>query len=448
MNARRLLTIIAATVSLTVLAAGGEETRLSGFGKNPSVSPPTVAQRLAPFIAMIKETDNPGDVMSAYARGTAIDANNVALNEAYIRKLLRMGLPQIAYFPALTLAKVDPNNGTALGVIGYNFAKKGDLDHAIPCIVTALDIDPCNPGLLHTGGQLVAMYDAGLDPIDRPTVVLIERLRPELMAMVEFSQPFEATTGIIRETGKSDHQANDALPTAEAELLKLQEQALACDRQIHQLEADLGRHIQAGTELGFQASNINSYSVGQIIPSGLVNGTPVYGYESSYNAGGSYYSRLYTTGTQALFAQGLASRIQDEVAATQDAQNRLDLGKRQVQPVYDRLKAAQAKVALIRHTVNEPILSQVLSQVKWAPPAVDGVVTPELAMIPPMRNTRFVPTDSKTEVNSWLQLGRNYADNGMTDKAIEYLDKVVERYPRSNEAVQARTIREALVVPK
>lgn len=44
----------------------------------------------------------------------------------------------------------------------------------------------------------------------------------------------------------------------------------------------------------------------------------------------------------------------------------------------------------------------------------------------------------ENEANSWLQVGDNFADVGMYDLAIEYYQKVINKYPESKQAKEAR----------
>jgi HEAT repeat protein len=65
-----------------------------------------------------------------------------------------------------------------------------------------------------------------------------------------------------------------------------------------------------------------------------------------------------------------------------------------------------------------------------APPADDDAVAALL--------------NAEKECKSWLTMARNYAANGMTGKAREYLDRIVDTYPDSEWAAEARKMLKGL----
>jgi hypothetical protein len=54
--------------------------------------------------------------------------------------------------------------------------------------------------------------------------------------------------------------------------------------------------------------------------------------------------------------------------------------------------------------------------------------------------TRAVVGDKRSEAEQWLGKGKMYLQNGMNDRAREYLQRVVDRHPGSAEAGEAKEL--------
>src|SRR5512141_1126835 len=64
-------------------------------------------------IQAIQQAADPSAVVAAYANGVAMDRNAPRLYEAYVARMVDLGLPELAYHQAQTLTTLQSNNGLA-----------------------------------------------------------------------------------------------------------------------------------------------------------------------------------------------------------------------------------------------------------------------------------------------------------------------------------------------
>ena len=122
----------------------------------PQSMPPPVD---ASAIQAIQQAPDPSAVVTAYANGIALDRNDPKLYEAYVVRMVDLGLPEMAYHQAQTLTTMQSSNGLAWGVVAYVDARRGQMPEAISAINLAGQFAPENKFVAHTAGELVAWYD-------------------------------------------------------------------------------------------------------------------------------------------------------------------------------------------------------------------------------------------------------------------------------------------------
>src|SRR5215471_9001682 len=128
-------------------------------------------QRLDDAIQAIKQAPDPSAVIGAYANGFAVDRNDPRLCEAYVSRMVDLGLPEIAYHQAQTLTTLQSSNGLAWGVVAYVDARRGQMPEAIAAINLAGQFAPDNKFVQHTAGEVVAWYDFKADKTQLPESV-------------------------------------------------------------------------------------------------------------------------------------------------------------------------------------------------------------------------------------------------------------------------------------
>jgi hypothetical protein len=110
-------------------------------------------------ILAIQQAPDPSAVVTAFGNGMAIDRNNPRLYAAYVSRMVDLGLPEMAYHQAETLATLDPNNGLGHGVLAYVHARRGQMIDAIGEVNIAAPLAPDNPFIQRTTGEIIAWYD-------------------------------------------------------------------------------------------------------------------------------------------------------------------------------------------------------------------------------------------------------------------------------------------------
>ena len=96
-------------------------------------------------IQAIQQAPDPSATVAAYVNGASVDRNDPRLSEAYVVRMVDLGLPELAFHQAQTLTTLESNNGLAWGVIAYVEARRGNMPEAISAINLAGQFAPDNP---------------------------------------------------------------------------------------------------------------------------------------------------------------------------------------------------------------------------------------------------------------------------------------------------------------
>jgi hypothetical protein len=114
-------------------------------------------------ILAIQQAPDPSAVISAYANALSQERNNPELYNAYVSRMVDLGLPEMAYHQAQTLTTLQSDNGLGWGVVAYVDARRAQMPEAIAAINQAGQYAPDNKFVQHTAGELVAWYDLKSD---------------------------------------------------------------------------------------------------------------------------------------------------------------------------------------------------------------------------------------------------------------------------------------------
>jgi Flp pilus assembly protein TadD len=123
----------------------------------------TDESEVAAALQAIQQAPDPSAAVAAYANGVAVDRNDPKLSEAYVLRMVDLGLPELAFHQAQTLTTLESNNGLAWGVIAYVEARRGNMAEAISAINLAGQFAPDNPLVQRTAGEILAWYDVKAD---------------------------------------------------------------------------------------------------------------------------------------------------------------------------------------------------------------------------------------------------------------------------------------------
>ncbi len=405
MKSKHAVTIFVTAMSWTSLA--GQATRSS-----PATKP---ADRLEAYIRAVRQADNPRSAMSAYARGCAIDRNKAELHNAYMRRMLKFGLPKIAYYPARVLVRLDRSNGLAWGVVGYMQGKRGEFAEAFSATIRSLENRRDDPSVLHNAGQLAAWYD---NEPDLPRVHdrvrrSLAQMKKELLAGKPYSSAYKAIEAAYAQRAEMVERLDKQVAAAEAEVLAARRMAMEIDSQLRELADEIDRRKRMIDELWRE----------------LRTGAGYYYRDAD---GRLIYYRRYRR------------------AYRDDLYDRIHQAEREV----ERLKAERrgvrnrGKTVLVELKGKEVILARLRQQMRkakirtgrtfrWDPPAVDGVVTPEVEHFP-VSTRPAAPADPETQAGQRLKLAELYLRHEMNEKAGVILQGILEDYGSTKAAAQAK----------
>ncbi len=129
---------------------------------------PSQPLNTAAAIQAIQQAPDPSAVVAAYSSALAFDLKNPRLHDAYVTRMVEMGLPEIAFHQAQTLTALEPNNGLAWGVVAYVDARRGEMPDAVAAINLAGQYAPGNAFVARTAGEILAWYDLKADKSKLP----------------------------------------------------------------------------------------------------------------------------------------------------------------------------------------------------------------------------------------------------------------------------------------
>ena len=410
----RHLAVICAAVLICVCMigrSGPSDKPAPTTGPGATSSP---ADRLKAFIRDVAEADDPRSAMSAYARGCSIDRNSAALQNAYMERMLKFGLPKIAYHPARLLVRIDPNNSLAWGVVGYMHGKRGELEKAFAATMRSLEKHRDDPSVLHNAGQLAAWYDSTLNPpkvSDRARRTL-SKMKKELAGKKPYSSAYEEIKSVCARRALLMEQLEKKVAVIEAEVLPVRKAGRELDSQVREINDEIDRCKRTIDELWRE---VRTGVVYRDVDGRLVHRRHSRRYRDDL------YDRIDRE-EQALARfkserRRFRSRSNALLADLKDKEARLDQLKRQMRG----LKVGTDRIF------------------RWDPPAVDGVFTPEAEHFP-ISTRPAVPRDPETQAGQRLKLARLYLRHKMNDKATVILEGILEDYGSTKVAKEAKVL--------
>ena len=174
-------------ISLGVMVAG------SALGSACYVVATNPPATIAAAIEAIQQAPDPSAAVAAYGSGLAISVNDPKLHEAYVARMVDMGLPEMAFHQAESLATLQPNNGLAWGVVAYVDARRGQMPEAVSAINLAGQFAPGNKFVAHTAGEILAWYDLKADKAKLPDSAKdgLARIRGTLDKQAAFTEAYD-----------------------------------------------------------------------------------------------------------------------------------------------------------------------------------------------------------------------------------------------------------------
>jgi hypothetical protein len=438
---RRLL--IGATVVLTcVLLACGARSAAAA----DTVSPGTTYDELAHAIRNIESAAKVDDAAAAYAQGCTVNRQNVKLQDSYMRRLLKLGRPDLANVPAQELTKLDPKNALCWGTITYVMAKRGPVSflQALTNGLTAIDLDPENPGICQDVAQLVAWYQAGKRPaLDQEAAAVFKKLDD---------------AGFSKEYAKDAKDAQDGYKKLEVDIKARKKEADQAVAEVKKLE---NTHKQLATQLAAKGKSYDSANQRVDAAKNQLNRSQDdMNRSSDYNQRNTYANNQRTLQQQIRTAQKDADKL---LAEGQDMKGQVEAARR----AWETKRDQTAKLVKALNSNDE-----LPSSFAWVPPAVNGVITPDTMAGPtrirvapapaadPTKTAALAPDRpaaapgaaaepsaaariSEAEAADMLdraRLGVDSKDASMRTMAKNLLSEILKSYPNSKAATEAKAL--------
>ncbi|HEY7087789.1 MAG TPA: hypothetical protein VH518_06840 [Tepidisphaeraceae bacterium] len=127
-----------------------------------AVALPSFAQTepaTAPGVAEIRKASTPSEVIAAYGVVVGTEGPSVPVEQAYLHKMVDMGLPEMAEAQASDLTRRAPTDGLPWAVAAFMSARNDRNDAALIQIGVAVQNAPEDPFVARTAGQITAWYD-------------------------------------------------------------------------------------------------------------------------------------------------------------------------------------------------------------------------------------------------------------------------------------------------
>jgi hypothetical protein len=231
MRMTRVLILSVAAVAVLVGSAAAQTSQPVGGAPALANLPPAIARS----IRAIREANTMAAAAEAYAEGADVDRESVELNTAYMRRLLQLGLPDIANGPAATLVRIPVADGTGYGVLGYNCGRQNDLTNALSYTMKAAGLIKDDPSIQNNLGQLTAWYECA-KPYKLPAAD--QKALDDLKADLASAAPYKAGYKLIKDAyDKHIHAQADAkqkLATAEADVKAAEKRVADAQARVNQ----------------------------------------------------------------------------------------------------------------------------------------------------------------------------------------------------------------------
>jgi len=423
---------------LGALCPIGYGAEASVAAKNPTTQPaePTVsrAEALSEYIKIIKTDDDPSVVLRAYTKACSINRLDPQLNSVYMRRMLLMGRPRAAYMPARILSAQDADAGLAWAVIGYMLGRSNKYLDSMTATARALEFNSDDRSILNNVGQLAAWFDNAPAPPrlgDREKRIM-DKLKDKFAKSKAYTDAYDRVNGMYVESKKARAAVEARLAAAEAEYNRLRTEELTLTAEIKRINAQIIQQNEALDQLEKDLRrNRNKLNVRD-------------------EHGRYIYNQRFV----------LAENTRIELAI-RDAAAKKDALRKEGTPIMPRIKIASSRGAKLRKDISADRRSlkgtrpAILKQLRWDPPSVDGVFTPESNRVTPkvkpkpttQESTKVTGSAAEEAAAKKLKMAKLYVNNNRQEKAREIILEILEKYPKTRTAAKASALLKT-ILPK
>lgn len=416
---------------------------------------------------VISRAELVADAVSAYNAANAVERGNIAVNLAYMKKMLTFGKVDYAVYAARWVLSAEPDNALALSVIGYCDATSGDVESALPGIVRALEQLPDDESLLADAGQLLAWLDVQEELLSWPEDIerIIAANRGEWDAQADFRQAYDDAAAVLGQFEEAIFAAGDAAEeirrvglAIEDEIAVLTERLEPIDAEIYSLqvelayvEAELDGTYRNAAQLRRRINNANARIAELEAKSPRTPAeelelarlrSDVVSYRQALRARRGRRDRHQLRQR----ADELRDMIRDNQRERDEIVVYMRGLHREMRDAKDDLDQAEAELVVLQSD-RRKMIRGIGRLLEWRLPAIDGVVIDVVAAgedyvartNPPAR-----ALSDEANAAGKLRLARKYIEIDKPEMAIRYLQLLLETFPESEVADEARKLLERL----
>ncbi len=331
-----------AAVAIAALAAGAPAAE--GEGAAPAIK----WDALSMAVRTIESAKTPDEAIKAYAKGCSVNRRSAKLQEAYMLRMLTFGRVDVAMHAAQALEDIDPKHGLALGVIGYEQARRGQLATALVTTMKAVQAAPENPGICQNAAQLVAWLEgAKRERIPSVTVEAAKEFKSLGKLPAAAYQKARKDYGALEQEKRKKEQEAQKV-SSEAKKLKSEWDTLSDKLKSlgRQYENEEKRHYQTRRSLAQAEDRVNR--------------------ARDYRSRRSYERQV----------NSLRRRLRDLAESMKDHVREAKKIRGQIQDAKTKYESKSRQAFRLKREAAE-IQDGVPSTFAWKPPAVDGKITPD-----------------------------------------------------------------------
>lgn len=416
----------AVVAALCLLAAGP-----AASGVEPKDLAPHEKKELADLIGQIDKAEDIRAAASAYAQGCGICRTSPDLNRAYLRRMLKLGMPDNALVAAALLRNIDPSDPMAWALIAYDAGQRGKLPDALTSAVKAAELGD-GSSILNNLGQLVAWYEANRKDVQLPpeTQKAIEKNKAAWQQRSAFVTAYKRVQDSYSLRADRSKDLAEQAEQLKKELKEFDGRKRTMENQFETLSRSRrtarDRYDQTRRELNQVDSDLLS----------------------SRDEG----ERVRLRSRRDELRRNLR-RDRDQV---DEADKEIDGLKRKARDLRSDESKKQDELGKLQGKLKQSGEGSAPT-FRWDPPAVDGVVTPVAtsgapvpgkpatapAVTTPADSDKLVAAQRK-EAQKNLKLAQLYIGNGLVDKAAGILHLLLKRSPEIPEAAEARKMLQLL----
>ncbi len=254
-------------------------------------APPAPKTDLSPLADAIEHAADPLTAISGFARGYAIDPNSVVLHRAYMKRMLRADLPEMAHDSARMVATLAPDDTQAWTVLAHRHIERGRLAEALADLARARSGLKDSPFGLAVAGKVLGEYRRRGQELRLPESLrrAAEGIRRTLAGDKTFSAAFAKAAG-APSTKKITAMAPPAKPDLTDALLSRTSAMIVRDR-IRSAAGRLDRETRSLEESIYSSGERPARTVtGQRDPRMYLYSTTGYGVPQTYGPVDVYQS--------------------------------------------------------------------------------------------------------------------------------------------------------------